>query len=551
MQIKHITVENFRCFKHLDIEMEKCHALIGENGAGKTAVLEAIDLATSKAPPANRIDEQDFNSADEGNLSITVVFSDPFLIQVPDGYVTQDLPCDRVILTAHRRDKQSPGSLFSGPFVAQQHAVPLTYGRGQAPMLPADVKGNIPTSVKKTEKGYELVRKTGKEMDVSVRQLSLQHDLVGYPNVFYFGRDREKEARVGFNSLLTKIVKDMNWRFRKGWDQEAVAQAWENFYQTVISTVTDPKGGKIMAPLKAKLRQFAGKEFDDLELSLLDVEQPFSKAFFSRRRATNQIEQKNLGSGISILIAYFLIELVSRSSREKFMFLIDEPELHLHPQLQQQLQDEFRGAAFQIVYTTQSDCLVDIAEWRSITKFAADFTTDPREDVLAAAMWGSTVREHLDEIKKWHHQKSIFFREDNQIFFSRRVLLVEGPAEKYGVPILARKLGLALGNITIASCNGKNKIPYYQLLCKAFGIPYFTLLDLDNKAVDAEGNARPLEGAEERATFATSLETLLGIGRNVEHKGSTALQRIDAIAPADIPTEVSENVGAIATWSLQ
>src|SRR5581483_2873968 len=131
---------------------------------------------------------------------------------------------------------------------------------------------------------------------------------------------------------------------------------------------------------KAKLRQFAGKEFDDLELSLLDVEQPFSKAFFSRRSATNQIEQKNLGSGISILLAYFLIEIVSCSSKEKFMFLIDEPELHLHPQLQQQLLDEFRDAAFQIIYTTQSGCFVDVAEWRSITKFAADFTTAPTEN---------------------------------------------------------------------------------------------------------------------------------------------------------------------------
>lgn len=551
MRITHVSIDHFRCFKHLELDVDKCHALIGENGVGKTAVLEAINLATSKSSPSARIDEQDFNSEDEDNLCIQVMFSDPFLLSVEDGYVSQDLPCDRVVLKAHRRDKQTPGSLFSGQFVAAQYAVPLIYEAGKTPILPTDVKGNIPVSVQKTDEGYSVTRKNGKEMDVSQRHLSLQNDLIGYPNIFYFDRDREKEARVGFGSLLTKIVKDLNWRFRKSWDQQAVVDAWDRFYQTVIATVMDPKGGRIMAPLRQKLEAFAGRDFANLELSLLDIEQPFAKAFFSRRTASNQIEQKNLGSGISILLSYFLIELVSRNSKEKFMFLIDEPELHLHPQLQQQLLEEFRATDFQILYTTQSDCFVDISEWRSITKFSSQFSVDPTEDVLKTAFLGKAVAEHLDEIKTFHQQKSIFFREDNQIFFSRRALLVEGPAEKYGLPILAAKLGLDLGNVTITSCNGKNKIPYYQLLCKAFGIPYFTLLDLDGGAETDTQNGRVLSGASDHATFTTSLEALLGVTPNAEHKASIVLTKIDEIAVADIPAEVGKALNAIVTWSNQ
>lgn len=549
MQITRVTIRNFRCFSALDVDFSTCHALIGENGAGKTAVLEAISLATSKTSPATRIDEQDFNSADEGDLEIAVQFSEPFLIQIADGYVTQDLPCDRVRLTAHRREKQTPGSLFSGPFVAQQIAVPITYDA--APPLPDDLDGNIPSAVHKTKNGYQIVRKNGKEMDVGERQLSLQHDLVGFPNVYYFDRDREKEARVGFNSLLTRIAKDLNWRFRKNWNQQAITETWEQFYSAVISSVSDPKGGRILAPLKAKLRRFAAREFDDLELSLLDIEQPFSKAFFAKRSATNQIEQKNLGSGISILLAYFLIELVSRSSKYKFIFLIDEPELHLHPQLQQALFAEFRIADFQIIYTTQSDCFVDIGDWQSITKFCSDFSIAPLPGILESEMWDVPILDHLNDIKKWHQQKSIFFREDNQVFFSRRALLVEGPAEKYGIPVLAHKLGVDLGNLTIVGCNGKSKMPYYQLLCRAFSVPYFSLLDLDGEEAGAPQNERAVAGAIDCVAFTLSFEALLGVGRNAPHKASAVLQHIDEIAPADVPEEIADAIHQISAWSTE
>ena len=47
MKIKNLHIENFRCFNILDISFEKFTTLVGENGTGKTAVLEAVNLALS------------------------------------------------------------------------------------------------------------------------------------------------------------------------------------------------------------------------------------------------------------------------------------------------------------------------------------------------------------------------------------------------------------------------------------------------------------------------------------------------------------------------
>jgi predicted ATP-dependent endonuclease of OLD family len=299
------------------------------------------------------------------------------------------------------------------------------------------------------------------------------------------------------------------------------------------------------------MKEFFGREFRDLELSLIDIEQPFAKAFFSRRSSTNQIEQGDLGSGVSILLAYFLLDIVSKLSKEKFIILIDEPELHLHPQLQQRLFADFQESSFQVIYTTHSDIFLSLAEWRSIKRFSPSGIT-PTKEALDQALAGKPVRDHLDEIKTWYRDRSIFFREDNQLFFSRQVLLVEGPAEKYGIPVLAEKLGKDLGHITIVSCNGKSKIPDYQLLCSAFGIPYFTMYDLDNQAVTETGNVRILECSQSGACagLSSSFEELLGVPANARHKASATFKRIDDIVATDVAAEIATHIEDLSRWAL-
>ena len=45
MHIKKMTLENFRCFEHLDIEFPQDYAvLIGTNGAGKSSILDAVAI---------------------------------------------------------------------------------------------------------------------------------------------------------------------------------------------------------------------------------------------------------------------------------------------------------------------------------------------------------------------------------------------------------------------------------------------------------------------------------------------------------------------------
>jgi predicted ATP-dependent endonuclease of OLD family len=549
MKIESIKIKNFRCFEDLELHFNQCHALIGVNGSGKTSVLEAINFASSGG--LAYLNEQDFNDKDKGDLMIELVFNEAFLMKLQDGYITQDIPCRGMKLEAHRRKQASGGKAFSEPIVVEKYAVPCCYTSTTQVAGIEKLSGNIPQSISKTEKGYESPRKSGKTFQFTNQRLNLQNETVNYPDIFYFDRDRESEAKVGFNSLLTKVVKDLNWRYRDKWDQSVVKTKWEEFYGAVISTVEDPKNSRLIKPIQTKIKKITGVELSDLELSLLDIEQPFSKAFFARRNDTNQIEQKRLGSGISILLAYFLLEIASKLSKEEIIFLIDEPELHLHPQLQQALFKEFRDSESQVIYTTQSDCFVNIADWKNVARFSVKGEVTPKDAMLNDKLDSLTTSQHLDEIKKFHQQESIFFREDNQLFFANKCLLVEGPAEKYGLPIIANLMSKGLSGLTIISCNGKSKIPYYQLLCKAFGIPFFTLFDLDKKKSDEGDNKRPSSWAEKTAcsTFATSFEELFGIPKDADHKTSQILIKIDALKKDNISDEIKKVINKISDWA--
>jgi len=554
--ISRVQIRNFRAVKDVRLDLQKVHALVGENATGKTSVLEAINFATTPYYVSSRIDEQDFNNSDEGPISIGVWFTRDFLIEIPDGFATQHILCNGAGLQVKRREKAAAGRALSEGFVVEHFAIPVTYSDKRtidSTLVPAGYLEKLPPSVARSDSGWRAARKTtDKPLELSRLRLALTNDLVGFPSVFYFDRMRETEAKIGFNSLLQKIARDLNWRYRHRWNAEATAKSWEEYYKSVIDTVEESKQREIVHPLQVKMKNLLGWDFSNLEISLLNVEQPFNKAFFALRNVVNQVDQSGLGSGISILLAYTLLEIVSGFSKEEIIFLIDEPELHLHPQVQTRLFDHFRQSDHQTVYTTQSDFFVDVSEWRSINRFTGRADIYPRDTVLQEVIANQPIPAHLDEIKRFHRQHCVYFREDNQILFARCCLLVEGPGEKYGLPILARTMGLEFENVTIISCNGKNKIPDYQLLCRVYGIPYFTLFDLDGKPETEPENERIKEWAQGDCVYAfqTSFENLLGIRAEAEHKASNLLLKIDAITtPGEIPEAIVEAMANIVEFT--
>lgn len=555
MKISRVKIENFRGHGNTELEFADHHVLVGENGSGKTAVLEAINYATSSYYLASRLDEQDFNNADTDSIKIRVEFDKPFVVKIPDGYIHQALLAQSVELNAKRREKAAPSKVFSDPFVVSHLCSPITYKDKpeiNGISLPEGVSFNdLPWSVVKTDEGFAIGRKSGTAKDVRRDSVSLANDLIGFPNVFYFDRLRERETKSGFNSLFSKIAKDLNWRYRKGWSQEQAKEKWDAYYESIINIVEGPKKSKILSPLRKQLSEFLGKDFESLEISLLNIEQPFAKGFLSFREGSNQIDLEGAGSGISMLVALMLLEQVSERAGDDLILLIDEPELHLHPQLQLKLSDHLCKSPAQTVVTTHSPLFVDLGNWKSISRMTWK-QQYPKQEKLAEKLGPKTIAEHLNDIPKYGYHQTAFTSNDSDIFFARKVLLVEGPVEKYGLPKLAMVLGVHFDQTSIISCDGKEKIPHYATICHAFAIPAFVLFDLDGKSETETENERILAACGEFPVqiFKSSFEHLLGVGGDVKHKASKALKKIDEMQTKDsIPKEIQVAIAAIGKWS--
>lgn len=123
--------------------------------------------------------------------------------------------------------------------------------------------------------------------------------------------------------------------------------------------------------------------------------------------------------------------------------------------------------------------------------------------------------------------------------------------EKYGLPRLVRVLGRSFGGLTIVSCNGKNKIPHYAAVCRAFDVPTMVVFDLDGSDEAETENARVIDATASVSVwkFPTSFEELLGVGKKAQHKASEALKQVDTLKrAAAVPKEIKTAIAAIADW---
>ncbi len=113
--------------------------------------------------------------------------------------------------------------------------------------------------------------------------------------------------------------------------------------------------------LKRTLEVFKEISGNELSLNLIENWKPFSKAFLAVNKDNNQqIPLQMLGSGYEMLFSLLLAFHLSQQSGKQLICLIDEPELHLHPALQEQFVKvllELSKTA-QIILSTHSPLLI-------------------------------------------------------------------------------------------------------------------------------------------------------------------------------------------------
>jgi CRISPR-associated exonuclease Cas4 len=249
------------------------------------------------------------------------------------------------------------------------------------------------------------------------------------------------------------------------------------------------------------------------------------------------------------------------------VFAYEEPELFLHPHAQRVLADALETIAgtpeHQILVCTHSTYFVDLENYRSIVIV---HRPDPHigtkvKQCTADLFAGEDNRER----KKRFRMASWINPDRGELFFARKVILVEGETEKVVLPFLAKKLGCYDRTVSLVDCGSKHNLALYIDILNAFSIEYVVVHDEDPVPDPPPADWGPEKIREKRRTHALNGEIGGHVRTNLgrievvspefdrfcgvsasqgEKKGKplAALDHFSALAVGDIPTAVTDLV---------
>lgn len=241
------------------------------------------------------------------------------------------------------------------------------------------------------------------------------------------------------------------------------------------------------------------------------------------------------GNGLQRCVVFTLLQALILNQRSQLMshetvlapesrsiiLLIEEPELYIHPQLGKLFYDVMRefSTTDQIIYSTHSPLFVDAYEYQQVAIVS-------KPTVLIGTKVKVCNTRAFDQLSERKIFKGLAQLNPsiNEMFFARRVLLVEGQQDMIAVTSVLKYEGRIRQRIeeldwTGIVCGGKQSIPFFQMVLNAFDIPYAVLHDSDmeegmpedkkNAAVQQNSTIKKLAGSRHVHTYPVKLEKSL------------------------------------------
>jgi len=206
---------------------------------------------------------------------------------------------------------------------------------------------------------------------------------------------------------------------------------------------------------------------------------------------------EELGTGQQQILALSFAHAYAKSFLgQGLIFVIDEPEAHLHPLAQKWLAKkmyEMADEGLQVVITTHSPFFINLEFLDGINLVRKGASTElisrsPRSLASHCQEQGATLANENSIIPFYSGNST---PEILNGFFANKVVLVEGPTEEFALPILLEASGFdALENGTaIISVDGKGNLAKWWRFFTCYKIPTFVCFDNDSRG-DTDGRHR-------------------------------------------------------------
>ncbi len=207
----------------------------------------------------------------------------------------------------------------------------------------------------------------------------------------------------------------------------------------------------------------------------------------------------------------------ARRASESAIFAIEEPELFLHPHAQRQLARDLLEIATtpgnQVLICSHSTHFVNLDHYKSIVIIRKD---DVRKGTIVKQCTQDLFEGEEAENKKRRFQMAAWVNPDRgELFFARKVILVEGETEHAIFPYLASKLDCFDPSVTIVDCGSKFNLLLYIRILNAYCIPYIVVHDEDPLPEPIPEDWNDDKRREKRKAFELNANITAGINRDL------------------------------------
>ena len=157
------------------------------------------------------------------------------------------------------------------------------------------------------------------------------------------------------------------------------------------------------------------------------------------------------------------------------VILFEDPELYLHPQKSRELYDCFiklSKLGTKIYLKTYSSSFLGLKQYKSICVIKKINNNVRIVQAKDGIFKGDAIKAF--NMNYWINP------DRSELFFAKKVILVEGQTDKIVISFLGKLLKVFKYDYSIIECGSKSTIPQFIMLLNLFKIPYVVIYDKDN-----------------------------------------------------------------------